>query len=102
MLDLNIHLKEENSPNKPVTENLDFELMALTFKLLEYKYELIAEFKKYNDFAERFKDEVNNKFLQYYGWLGCTINVVSMGLRHIMSKFRTRGLNNIISKLGVI
>ena len=31
-------------------------------------------------------------FLEEYGWLGATIKIVSMGLKHIVAKFRLRGL----------
>lgn len=42
---------------------------------------------------EEHKDP-DNQLLQEYGWLGSTINILSMGLRHIIAKFRIRGLNS--------
>ena len=71
--------------------------MALAIKLLEYKADLISKLAKYNDYAEDAQKEQNNldnRFFQEYGWIGSTISVLSLGLRHIVSKFRIRGLDS--------
>lgn len=38
-------------------------------------------------------EPLDNHFLQEYGWIGSTINILTMGLRHIMARFRMRGLS---------
>ena len=42
---------------------------------------------------------LDNKFFQQYGWIGSTINILSLGIRHIMSRFRTRGLDQLSTPL---
>lgn len=87
--------KEVNNPHRVVVENIDFEVMALAIKLLEYKNDLIKQLKVYNDRAEalqRQNESLDNKFYQEYGWIGSTINILTLGLRHIISKFRIRGV----------
>jgi hypothetical protein len=69
--------------------------MALAIKLLEYKNDLIKQLRVYNDKAEIIQRErgiLDNKFYQEYGWIGSTINILTLGLRHIISKFRIRGV----------
>lgn len=56
---------------------------------------------KYNDVAMDAQKEGNtldNRFYQQYGWIGSTINILTLGIKHILSKFRIRGLdqNSII------
>lgn len=56
---------------------------------------------KYNDVALDAQKEGNtldNRFYQQYGWIGSTINILTLGIKHILSKFRIRGLdqNSII------
>jgi hypothetical protein len=87
--------KEVNNPHRVVVENIDFEVMALAIKLLEYKNDLIKQLRVYNDRAEAVQREhelLDNKFYQEYGWIGSTINILTLGLRHIISKFRIRGV----------
>ena len=51
---------------------------------------------KYNDVAMDAQKEGNtldNRFYQQYGWIGSTINILSLGIKHILSKFRIRGLD---------
>ena len=70
--------------------------MALTIKLLDYKSELIRALAKYNDVAQDAQKEGNtldNRFYQQYGWIGSTINILTLGIKHILSKFRIRGLD---------
>jgi len=38
---------------------------------------------------------LGNVFFQQYGWVGSTINILSLGLKHILSKFRVRGLDQM-------
>ena len=69
--------------------------MALAIKLLEYKNDLIKQLRVYNNKAEIIQRErgiLDNKFYQEYGWIGSTINILTLGLRHIISKFRIRGV----------
>jgi len=54
--------------------------MAWYIKLLEKKAFLIKEFKKKNDFAELYADQLNEKFLKEYGWTGMMINAVDEAL----------------------
>lgn len=71
--------------------------MALTIKLLDYKSELIRALVKYNDVAQDAQKEGNaldNRFYQQYGWIGSTINILTLGIKHILSKFRIRGLDH--------
>jgi hypothetical protein len=96
ILDINITLKEVNHPHKIIIENVNFEAMALTIKLLEYKSDLLKVLSKYNDVAQEAQKESNgldNRFFQQYGWIGSTINILSLGIKHILSKFRVRGLD---------
>lgn len=71
--------------------------MALAIRLLEYKTELIKLFREYNARAEKLIQNnitLDNLFFQEYGWLGSTINILSLGIRHVISRFRIRGLSS--------
>lgn len=37
---------------------------------------------------------LDNIFFQEYGWVGSTINILSLGIKHVISKFRFRGLSS--------
>jgi hypothetical protein len=43
------------------------------------------------------QESLDNRFLQEYGWIGSTINVLTLGIKHIISKFRMRGINQTSS-----
>ena len=69
--------------------------MAVLTMLLEYKGNLLEKFKEYNDLMEELKEEgkePTNQLLQEYGWIGSAINILSMGMKHIIVKSRIRGL----------
>jgi hypothetical protein len=69
--------------------------MGLALKLLEYKQSLVKLLRDYNNLAEsiqRASGELDNHFFQQYGWIGSTINILTIGLRHVISKFRMRGV----------
>ena len=88
--------KEVTSPHHIVTENVNYDVMALTIKLLDYKSQLVKALREYNTAAEKMGvGRLDNKFFQQYGWIGSTINILSLGIRHIMSRFRTRGLDSL-------
>lgn len=57
---------------------------------------MITELRNYNNRAESTTNpkEIDEKFLQEYGWIGVQINIVDSILKHISAKFRLRGLNN--------
>lgn len=70
--------------------------MALAIRLLEYKTELIRLLREYNNRAEKIVENAgtfDNLFFQEYGWIGSTINILSLGIRHVIGKFRIRGLS---------
>jgi hypothetical protein len=97
ILDVNITLREVANPHRVVVESVNFEVMALVIKLLEFKADLIALLSRYNDLAQEVQREQNgldNRFYQQYGWIGSTINILSLGIRHILSRFRLRGLDS--------
>ena len=54
--------------------------MAWYIKLLEKKAFLIKEFRRKNDFAEQYGNQINEKFLKEYGWTGMMINAVDSAL----------------------
>jgi hypothetical protein len=94
---VNISLREVAHPHRVVVESVNFEVMALVIKLLEYKADLISLLGRYNDLAQEVQREQNaldNRFYQQYGWIGSTINILSLGIRHILSRFRLRGLDS--------
>ena len=35
---------------------------------------------------------MDNVFFQEYGWIGSTINILNMGIKHVISRFRFRGI----------
>ena len=45
-------------------------------------------------------ENLDNLFFQEYGWIGSTINILSLGIRQVISKFRLRGLS-VASKKGL-
>ena len=88
--------RELSSHQRVVIENIDYEVMGLSIRLLEYKFELVQLLKIYNRKAEqiiKMNGELDNVFFQEYGWIGSTINIFSLGIRHVISKFRIRGLS---------
>lgn len=92
------------NPNKIIVESVNFEVMALVIKLLEFKADLIAVLGKYNDLAQEVQREQNgldNRFYQQYGWIGSTINILSLGIRHILSRFRLRGLDSSSTPISI-
>ena len=59
-----------------MTQNVDYKAMAWYIKLLEKKAFLIKEFRRKNDFAEKYANQINENFLKEYGWTGMMINAV--------------------------
>ena len=95
VLDVLMTAKELTSPHKIIVENMDFEVMALAIRLLELKADLVKLLRQYNNKAKEMQSReisLDNLFFQEYGWIGSTINILSLGIRHVVSKFRVRGL----------
>ena len=95
VLDVLMTAKELTSPHKFIVENMDFEVMALAIRLLELKADLVKLLRQYNNKAKELQTQdasLGNLFFQEYGWIGSTINILSLGIRHVVSKFRVRGL----------
>ena len=95
VLDVLMTAKELTSPHKIIVENMDFEVMALAIRLLELKADLVKLLRQYNTKAKELQTQeisFDNLFFQEYGWIGTTINILSLGIRHVVSKFRVRGL----------
>lgn len=69
--------------------------MAFLFKVLERKQVLINEIKNYNDLAEKNQSLLNERFYQEYGWTGLNINLLDNALKHIIAKFRLRGVTKM-------
>ena len=95
VLDVLMTAKELTSPHNIIVENMDFEVMALAIRLLELKADLVKLLRQYNNKAKELQNReasLDNLFFQEYGWIGSTINILSLGIRHVVSKFRVRGL----------
>ena len=95
VLDILMTAKELISSHEIIVENLDFEVMALAIRLLELKADLVKLLRQYNNKAKEMQTReasFDNLFFQEYGWIGSTINILSLGIRHVVSKFRVRGL----------
>jgi hypothetical protein len=96
VIDILMAPREMSSHQRVVIENVDYEVMALALRLLEYKNDLLKLLREYNNRAEIiFKNEekLDNIFFQEYGWIGSTISILNLGIRHVISKFRIRGLS---------
>ena len=52
----------------------------------------MKEFNLQAESIQRSEGSFSNTFFQEYGWLGSTINILSLGIRHVIAKFRIRGL----------
>ena len=97
VLDVLMTAKELTSPHKIIVENMDFEVMALAIRLLELKADLVKLLRQYNNKAKELQTQeasLDNLFFQEYGWIGSTINILSLGIRHVVPKFRVRGLTS--------
>ena len=95
VLDVLMTAKELTSPHKIIVENMDFEVMALAIRLLELKADLVKLLRQYNTKAKELQTQeisFDNLFFQDYGWIGSTINILNLGIRHVVSKFRVRRL----------
>ena len=71
--------------------------MAIIIKLLEFKNELIRMLSNYNMRATNMKNRGETpdfNFLEEYGWIGTTVNLVSTALKHTMARFRLKGLHH--------
>lgn len=56
---------------------------------------MINELKEFNEYAIRKKNEtLDETFYQKYGWTGIQINLIDNALKHVIAKFRLRGLNH--------
>ena len=79
--------------------------MGLLIRLLELKNDFVKLLREYNNEAEMIQKEegsFDNIFFQQYGWIGSTINILSIGIRHVISKFRCRGLSGSSNGLNNI
>lgn len=95
VLDILMAAKEHYSPHRVIVENVDFEVMALAIRLLELKTDFLKLMKHYNAKAREIQAKqgsLDNLFFQEYGWIGSTINILSLGIKHVVVKFRVRGL----------
>lgn len=68
--------------------------MSMLIQLLDRKTVLINELKAYNDKFEKNRSAMTENFMQEYGWTGIQINSIDDALRHVVAKFRLRGLDN--------
>ncbi|KAL4486091.1 hypothetical protein ABPG72_004025 [Tetrahymena utriculariae] len=87
--------EQKHSSQQTILQDLDYFSMAFLIKLLDRKTLLINELKEFNELAIRKKNEpLDETFYQKYGWTGIQINLIDNALKHVIAKFRLRGLNH--------
>eukprot|EP01017_Pseudomicrothorax_dubius_P032533 TRINITY_DN4270_c0_g1_i11.p1 TRINITY_DN4270_c0_g1~~TRINITY_DN4270_c0_g1_i11.p1 ORF type:complete len:385 (-),score=85.89 TRINITY_DN4270_c0_g1_i11:167-1321(-) len=93
-MDKNKGSVEKLANQQSITQDVDLYSMAFLIKVLERKHALVNEIRNFNDLAEKNPHNLNEKFLQEYGWTGLHINLLDNALKHIIAKFRLRGLHS--------